>query len=87
RDDEDEVPSENDQNEDVENKEQNNETDFEWEAMNEEDEIQGEHMDKEAEVEESGSGEKYFDAVDEERPDEVDIQLPDVPISAPSSVQ
>ncbi|GAB2278666.1 hypothetical protein Dimus_013342 [Dionaea muscipula] len=37
RDDEDEVPAENDQNEEVENEEQNNESDFEWEA----DEVQG----------------------------------------------
>ncbi|GAB2294670.1 hypothetical protein Dimus_028866 [Dionaea muscipula] len=37
RDDENKVPAENDQNEEVENEEQNNETDFEWEAVNEDD--------------------------------------------------
>ncbi|GAB2294546.1 hypothetical protein Dimus_028751 [Dionaea muscipula] len=60
--------------------------DFEWEALIDEAEIQGEHMEKEVEAEASGSGEKFFDAVDEEGLDEVDIQAPDVPASAPSSV-
>ncbi|GAB2281691.1 hypothetical protein Dimus_016262 [Dionaea muscipula] len=87
RDDEDDVPAENDQNEEVENEEQNNEADFDWETVIDEVEIKREEVQKEAEVEESRSGEKYFDTVDEVRPDEVDIQVPDVLVSAPSSVQ
>ncbi|GAB2273040.1 hypothetical protein Dimus_007850 [Dionaea muscipula] len=49
--------------------------------------VEGEHVEKEDETDDSGSGEKYFDAVDEERPDEVDLQVPDVAPPAPSSVQ
>ncbi|GAB2296372.1 hypothetical protein Dimus_030493 [Dionaea muscipula] len=63
------------------------EVEIEREEVNQEAEIQGEHMEKEVEAEESGSGEKFFDAVDEERPDEVDIEAPDVPTPTPSSVQ
>ncbi|GAB2267787.1 hypothetical protein Dimus_002764 [Dionaea muscipula] len=66
----------------AENLEENPE-DFEWEAVNDEVEIQGEEMEKEAEVEESGSGEKYF----EERSDEADVQVLDVAAPAPSSFQ
>ncbi|GAB2276158.1 hypothetical protein Dimus_010894 [Dionaea muscipula] len=61
--------------------------DFDWEVVNKDVYVEGEHDEKEAEVEESGSGEKYFDAVDEERPDEVDVQVPDMAAPAPSSVQ
>ncbi|GAB2283505.1 hypothetical protein Dimus_018013, partial [Dionaea muscipula] len=63
------------------------EVELEREEVNPEAEIQGEHMDKEVEAEESGSGEKFFDAVDKERPDKVDIQASDVPALAPTSVQ
>ncbi|GAB2296450.1 hypothetical protein Dimus_030567 [Dionaea muscipula] len=54
RDDEDEIPVENNQNEEVVEEGQNQE-DFEWEAVNEEAEIQGK----------SGSPEKFYDAEDE----------------------
>ncbi|GAB2265492.1 hypothetical protein Dimus_000543, partial [Dionaea muscipula] len=71
----------------AENVEVNQEAYFDSEAVINETKIQGEEMEKEAEFEESGSREKYFDAIDEDRPDEVDAQVPDVATSAPSSVQ
>ncbi|GAB2285958.1 hypothetical protein Dimus_020384 [Dionaea muscipula] len=92
-----EASAENMENEEV-NEEERVRQEFDWEAVideveierekvNQEAKIQGEHMEKEVEVEESGSGEKYFDAVDEERPNEVDTQAPDVPAPAPIGVQ
>ncbi|GAB2285720.1 hypothetical protein Dimus_020158 [Dionaea muscipula] len=88
----------NNRRRDDENEEVNVEENFNWEAVidevelqeeevNDEAAIQGEQMEREAEVEEFGSGEKYFDAVDEERPNKVDVQVPDVPASASSSMQ
>ncbi|GAB2275676.1 hypothetical protein Dimus_010431 [Dionaea muscipula] len=44
-------------------------------------------MEKEVEGTDTGSGEKYYDAVDEERPDDVDVQVSDVVAPTPSSVQ
>ncbi|GAB2281476.1 hypothetical protein Dimus_016064 [Dionaea muscipula] len=49
----------------AENVEGNQEANFEWEAMNDEAEIQGEQfVEKEVEIEESGSGEMFYDAED-----------------------
>ncbi|GAB2297697.1 hypothetical protein Dimus_031784 [Dionaea muscipula] len=53
-----------------ENLEMNQEEGFEWEAVDEEAELhreQAEFKEKEVEAESSGSGEKFYDAVDEER--------------------
>ncbi|GAB2290557.1 hypothetical protein Dimus_024835 [Dionaea muscipula] len=84
-----EAPAENMENEEV-NEEEQVQQEFNWEAVidevdiereeeNQEAEIQGEHMEKEVEAEESGSEEKFFNEVDEERLNEVDTQAPDVP--------
>ncbi|GAB2265796.1 hypothetical protein Dimus_000831, partial [Dionaea muscipula] len=43
--------------------EQNQE--FDWEVVIDEAVLHGEHMEKEVEADESGSGEKFFDAEDE----------------------
>ncbi|GAB2286301.1 hypothetical protein Dimus_020718 [Dionaea muscipula] len=101
RDDEEEVENDEALVENMENKEVNEEEEvqqeFDWEAVideveiereeeNQEAEIQGEHMEKEVEAEESGSGEKFFDVVDEERPNEVNTQALDMLAPAPSSV-
>ncbi|GAB2290140.1 hypothetical protein Dimus_024423 [Dionaea muscipula] len=76
RDDEDEVPAENEQNKEVEKEAQNDEDDFEWEAVNEEAEIQGE----------SGSAEKFYDAENEAQGSaDVIEEVPEVP--APVSDQ
>ncbi|GAB2278803.1 hypothetical protein Dimus_013477 [Dionaea muscipula] len=87
RDDENEAPTKNVQNEEIEDEGQINQEDFDWEAVFDEVEILEEEVEKEAEVEEYGSGEKYFDAVDEERSDEMDVQVSDVAAPAPSSIQ
>ncbi|GAB2278960.1 hypothetical protein Dimus_013629, partial [Dionaea muscipula] len=64
--------------------EQNQE--FDWEAVINEVALQGEHMEKEVEADESGSGEKFFDAEDVVQEFlEVSEEVPDVP--APASVQ
>ncbi|GAB2296250.1 hypothetical protein Dimus_030377, partial [Dionaea muscipula] len=61
--------------------------DFDWEVVNEDVHDEGEQAEKEDEGVDTGSGEKFYDAVDEERPDDVDVQVPDVAALAPSSVQ
>ncbi|GAB2272928.1 hypothetical protein Dimus_007743 [Dionaea muscipula] len=56
------------------------------EAVVDEAALQGEHMEKKVEADESGSGEKFFDAEDEVQDSaEVSEDVPDVP--APASVQ
>ncbi|GAB2281910.1 hypothetical protein Dimus_016474 [Dionaea muscipula] len=53
--------------------------------VEEEEELQGEEQaEKEAKGTDTGSGEKYYDAVDEERPDDVDVQVPDIAAPAPT---
>ncbi|GAB2272848.1 hypothetical protein Dimus_007666 [Dionaea muscipula] len=62
------------------------EVEIKGEDVNEEDDIQGEHMEKEVEADESGSGEKLFDAENEVHESaEVSEDVPDVP--TPASVQ
>ncbi|GAB2281916.1 hypothetical protein Dimus_016480 [Dionaea muscipula] len=58
---------------------------FEAFIEEEEEELQGEEQaEKEAKGTDTGSGEKYYDAVDEERPDDVDVQVPDMAAPAPT---
>ncbi|GAB2265784.1 hypothetical protein Dimus_000819 [Dionaea muscipula] len=86
RDDEDEIPAENDQNEEVVEG-QNNETDFDWEAVIDEVEIKGEDVNEDAEIqEESGSAEKFYDAKDEDQ-GSADVIEEVSSIPAPTSVQ
>ncbi|GAB2265919.1 hypothetical protein Dimus_000950 [Dionaea muscipula] len=87
-----EAPAENMENEKV-NEEEEVQQDFDWEAVideveieNQEAKIQGKQfVDKEAEVEGSGSGEKFFDVVDEERSDEAPA-VPAFPASPADSL-
>ncbi|GAB2285960.1 hypothetical protein Dimus_020386, partial [Dionaea muscipula] len=88
-----EASAENMENEEV-NEEERVRQEFDWEAGIDEVEIEREKVNQEAKIQwgthgergrgqESGSWEKYFDATDEERPNEVDTQAPDVPRSSP----
>ncbi|GAB2273054.1 hypothetical protein Dimus_007863 [Dionaea muscipula] len=72
RDDEDEIPAENDQNVEGAEEEQNQE--FDWEAVIDEVEIEGEDVNK---------NEKFFD-VEDEVPGDADVveEVPDVPVQA-----
>ncbi|GAB2281188.1 hypothetical protein Dimus_015792 [Dionaea muscipula] len=86
--DEDEAPAENVQNEEVTNEGQNNQSDFDWVQVEEEEELQGEEQaEKEAEGTNTGSGEKYYDAVDEERPDDVDVWVSYMAAPAPTVLE
>ncbi|GAB2289820.1 hypothetical protein Dimus_024126 [Dionaea muscipula] len=79
------TPDENEEvgNEEV-NQENNQEGNFEWESMHEDAKLQGESQEKQADKDaDSGSGEKFFDAVDEERPAAEDVTTPDVDVPAP----
>ncbi|GAB2265618.1 hypothetical protein Dimus_000658 [Dionaea muscipula] len=66
----------------AENVEMNQEEVFEWEAVDEEAELQGQQAEikeKEVEAESSGSGEKFFDVVEEVDERSVDeVQIPSV---------
>ncbi|GAB2275516.1 hypothetical protein Dimus_010273, partial [Dionaea muscipula] len=58
----------NNQAENVElNEKATQEGSFEWEVANEEVHVEGEQVEKKDENDNSGSGEKFYDAVDEER--------------------
>ncbi|GAB2296557.1 hypothetical protein Dimus_030668 [Dionaea muscipula] len=75
------------------NQEDNEETDFVWEQVEEvlpenenveqEGQVQGEMKEKEAEVQDSGSGEKFYDDVDgiDERQADEDVVAPAVPVA------
>ncbi|GAB2268762.1 hypothetical protein Dimus_003707, partial [Dionaea muscipula] len=83
----DETPAKNVQNEEVANKGQKNQGDFDWVQVDEEAELQGEEQaEKEAKVEDFGSGEKFFDAMDDvEDPAGVTAPtVPDVPVPVPN---
>ncbi|GAB2292546.1 hypothetical protein Dimus_026781, partial [Dionaea muscipula] len=84
--DQDEAPTENVQNEEVANEGQNNQGDFDWVQIKEEAALQGEQQaEKEVEVEDFGSGEKFFDAMDDvEDPASVTAPVPDVIAPAPA---
>ncbi|GAB2292579.1 hypothetical protein Dimus_026816 [Dionaea muscipula] len=67
----------------AENLEVNQEEDFDWEVVNEDVHVEGEQVEKE---DDSGSNEKYFEAMDDvEEPIDVIIKVPEVP--APVSDQ
>ncbi|GAB2286549.1 hypothetical protein Dimus_020946, partial [Dionaea muscipula] len=58
---------------------------FEWEVVNEEVTVEGEQSEKVAEVEDTGSGEKFYDAVDEERMEDMDVTALKVIVPAPAA--
>ncbi|GAB2266476.1 hypothetical protein Dimus_001484 [Dionaea muscipula] len=66
----------------VENKGQNQQVDFDWEVVNEEVHVEGEQVEKEDEIDDFGSGEKFYDVVDDERPVNEDISAPAVEVPA-----
>ncbi|GAB2290270.1 hypothetical protein Dimus_024550, partial [Dionaea muscipula] len=64
----------------VENKGQNQQVDFDWEVVNEEVHVEGEQAKKQNKDDESGFGEKFYDAIDEEGPADEGVQTPTVPV-------
>ncbi|GAB2276049.1 hypothetical protein Dimus_010791 [Dionaea muscipula] len=81
------------ENEEVNNEEARDENEeavpegFDWEVVNEEAELQGEQIEKDAEVAESGSGDKFFDAVEEVDESSVDKVAPAQEVTAPAVQQ
>ncbi|GAB2288503.1 hypothetical protein Dimus_022832 [Dionaea muscipula] len=75
RDEDESAPAKNIRNEEVKQK-NNPEENFEWEVVHEEVELQ----EKEVAFGESRSGEKFYDALDEERPAHMDITAPAAPV-------
>ncbi|GAB2283867.1 hypothetical protein Dimus_018353, partial [Dionaea muscipula] len=58
---------------------------FEWEEVQEEAELQGEHTEKQAEERtDCGSGDKFCDAMDDERTINEVVEPPDVVVPAPT---
>ncbi|GAB2276224.1 hypothetical protein Dimus_010958 [Dionaea muscipula] len=85
RDEDVEVENEQAQAKNVEvNEGENLEGNFKWEAVNKEGELQGEQIEKEAESAEAESMEKFYHAMDEERPADEDVAAPDVEVPAPA---
>ncbi|GAB2270742.1 hypothetical protein Dimus_005612, partial [Dionaea muscipula] len=70
-------------NEEAANEEE--QAEFEWEVMNEEATVEGEQTEKVTEVEDTRSGEKFYDVVDEERIADVDMTTPEVIVPAPAA--
>ncbi|GAB2296689.1 hypothetical protein Dimus_030798 [Dionaea muscipula] len=68
----------------IENKGQNQQADFDWEVLNEEVHVEGEQVEKEDEIDDSASGEKFYDVVDDERPIDEDISAPVVEVPVPA---
>ncbi|GAB2278260.1 hypothetical protein Dimus_012950 [Dionaea muscipula] len=76
----DEVNEEEVANEEI-NEGQNQEENFDWVQVEEEAPVHGEPIEKDAEICDSGSGEKFYDAEDVERPADEEVTTPimDVP--------
>ncbi|GAB2282043.1 hypothetical protein Dimus_016600 [Dionaea muscipula] len=91
RDEDENAPTENEENVEM-NEEEAVQEDFDLVQVDEEAKLQGEHIEKQTEkeaekAEDSGSGEKFYDAMDDERLTDEDVTVPNVVVPADPAPQ
>ncbi|GAB2282042.1 hypothetical protein Dimus_016599 [Dionaea muscipula] len=91
RDEDENAPAENEENVEM-NEEEAVQEDFDLVQVDEEAKLQGGHIEKQTEkeaekAEDSGSGEKFYDAMDDERLTDEDVTVPNVVVPADPATQ